>query len=69
MKRIIAGSGVPQSACLLRVPRAVLVEAHYEWQVNGRRYLSEGSMVTLTNPTDPQAVRNAGPMQSLQMIL
>ncbi len=28
------------------------VEAHDEWQVSDRRYLSEGSMALLTNQTD-----------------
>jgi putative transposase len=32
----------------------VLVEAHDEWQVTDRRYLSEGSMALLT--TAPQEV-------------
>jgi putative transposase len=30
----------------------VLVEAHDEWQVSDRRYLSEGSMALLNRP-DP----------------
>jgi hypothetical protein len=29
----------------------VLVEAHDEWQVSDRRYLSEGSMALLTTTT------------------
>jgi hypothetical protein len=29
----------------------VLVEAHDEWQVSDRRYLSEGSMTLLNRPT------------------
>jgi putative transposase len=31
----------------------VLVEAHDEWQVSDRRYLSEGSMALLNRPENP----------------
>jgi putative transposase len=42
-----------QPAALLRLAGAVLVEAHDEWQVSDRRYLSEGSMALLNRPDDP----------------
>ncbi len=35
-----------------QVAGGVPVEAHDEWQVSDRRYLSEGSMALLTNQTD-----------------
>jgi hypothetical protein len=37
----------PNPAALLRLAGAVLVEAHDEWQVSDRRYLSEGSKAAL----------------------
>jgi putative transposase len=38
----------PNPEALLRLAGAVLVEAHDEWQVSDRRYLSESSMTLLT---------------------
>ena len=43
----------PNPAALLRLAGAVLVEAHDEWQVSDRRYLSEGSMALLNRLDDP----------------
>jgi hypothetical protein len=37
---------------------AALVEAHDEWQVSDRRYLSEGSM-TLLNESDQEVAQPA----------
>ena len=37
----------PNPEALLRLAGAVLVEAHDEWQVSDRRYLSEGSMAAI----------------------
>jgi putative transposase len=47
----------PNPAALLRLAGAVLVEAHDEWQISERRYLSEGSMALLdTPPAGPKEV-------------
>ena len=50
----------PDDAAVLRLAGAVLIEAHDEWQVSDRRYLSEGSMALLTETT-----REVAPAQLL----
>jgi putative transposase len=45
----------PDDAALLRLSACVLIEAHDEWQVSDRRYLSEASMAQLT-PPPPTAI-------------
>ncbi len=42
----------PDDAALLRLASCVLMEAHDEWQVSDRRYLSEESMTELHNKPD-----------------
>jgi putative transposase len=46
----------PDDAAVLRLAGAVLIEAHDEWQVAERRYLSQGSMAKLvtTGDDDPR---------------
>ena len=53
----------PDDAAVLRLAGAVLIEAHDEWQIAERRYLSEGSMAKLATTSDdaarPKEVRRA----------
>jgi putative transposase len=53
----------PDDAAVLRLAGAVLIEAHDEWQVAERRYLSEGSMAKLATTGDddprPKEVKRA----------
>lgn len=46
----------PDDAALLRLSACVLIEAHDEWQVSDRRYLSEASMTALT-PSAPAVLQ------------
>ena len=39
---------------LLRLAGSVLVEAHNEWQVADKRYLSEATLALLNTGDDPQ---------------
>lgn len=41
-------------AALLRLAGSVLVEAHNEWQVADKRYLSEATVALLNTGDEPQ---------------
>jgi putative transposase len=53
----------PDDAAVTRLATAVLIEAHDEWQIADRRYLSESSMALLGPISDdggrPKEVRRA----------
>jgi putative transposase len=51
----------PSPAALLRLAGSVLVEAHDEWQVADKRYLSEASLALLHNPGDQPQQSVASP--------
>ena len=51
----------PNPAALLRLAGAVLVEAHDEWQVADKRYLSEASVALLHKPGDQPQQNVAAP--------
>jgi hypothetical protein len=65
----------PNPESLPRLARAVLVEAHDEWQTGDRRYLAEGTMALLVAVEKPSGghrgaggiVTNVDPVQRLRM--
>lgn len=60
MKRRTDVVGVsPSPEALLRLAGAVLIEAHDEWAVSDRRYLSESSMALLNRPVFDEEVVTA----------
>jgi len=58
----------PNAAALLRLSACVLIEAHDEWQVAERRYLSEGSMAQLTPPAPTALEIDTRPAQEVTTV-
>ena len=46
----------PNAAAVIRLVGAVLIDMHDEWIAGDRRYLSEGSMAQLYDPSDTGAI-------------
>jgi transposase-like protein len=55
----------PNEAAVTRLAGAVLLETHDEWQVAGRRYLSEGSMALLDHVGDDDASKEVDGARAL----
>jgi putative transposase len=51
----------PDEAAILRLVGAVLIEAHDEWAIAERRYLSEGSMAAILAAGEPAGLASATP--------
>ncbi len=60
----------PNDQALLRLASCVLIEAHDEWQVSDRRYLSEASMTELyKKPENPSNRRELDPAEVIDPTL
>jgi putative transposase len=51
----------PDEAAILRLVGAVLIEAHDEWTIAERRYLSEGSMAAILGADEPEGLATTPP--------
>ena len=51
----------PDEAAILRLVGAVLIEAHDEWAIAERRYLSEGSMASIFAAGEPAGLASDTP--------